>query len=186
MAIFKFTRELELRALVHWMYSGAAAGVVSTAALLGAALWGQHSAPFAPATRVDFEAAGASASSHAEALSARACPASSVLQCPECVCECSCPSASAPLAGPQASQPEGASVAPLVTAAGAGAGIAAAGSQLGRLRGSRLAASRRVDASTQTEPQYLANSFNSVPKSSSGGSSVDSSTPVRVRHGRRA
>ena len=160
------------------MYSGAASGAVAAAAVLGAAFVGQHSLDHSSgARRVDSESARAAASPHVEAEEARTCTPGSDISCPEPVCECD-----PPLAPPSA---EGASTASLAAAAGAGAAAAGAGF---RLRGSRAksrpAASRSVDAATQTVPQDI---VNVVPKSrSSGGSSVGTSTPVRVSHGRRA
>ena len=160
------------------MYSGAASGAVAAVAVLGAAFIGQHSLDHSSgAQRVDSESAGAAASPHVEAEEARTCASGSDTACPEPVCECI-----PPLAPPSA---EGASTASLAAAAGAGAAAAGAGF---RLRGSRAkarpAAFRSVDAATQTLPQDI---VNVVPKARlSGGSSVGSSTPVRVSHGRSA
>lgn len=161
------------------MYSGAASGAVAAAAVLGAAFVSQHSleSPSA-ASRVDVESAGAAASQHVEADRARTCALGSDSLCPEPVCEC-------PLAPPSAAGSEGVSSVSLAAAAGVGAAATGAGILLrGSRPSSRPAASRSVDAATQTPPQDI---VNVVPKAaSSGGSSVGSSTPGRVSHGRRA
>ena len=163
------------------MYSGAASGAVAAAAVLGAAFVGQHSLDHSSgAQRVDSESAGAAASPHVEAEQACTCASGSDSSCPEPVCECI-----PPLAPLSATGSEGASTASLSAAAGAGAAAAGAGlSFRGSRASSRPAASRSVDAATQTPPQDI---VNVVPKApSSGGSSVGSSTPGRVSHGRRA
>ena len=160
------------------MYSGAASGAVAAAAVLGAAFVGQHSLDHSSgARRVDSESARAAASPHVVAEEARTCAAGSDISCPEPVCECD-----PPLAPPSA---EGASIASLAAAAGAGAAAAGAGFRFrGSRASSRPAAPRSVDAASPTLLQDLAN-IAPEPRSS-GGSSVGPSTPVRVRHGRRA
>ena len=160
------------------MYSGAASGAVAAVAVLGAAFVGQHTLDHSSgARRVDTESAGAAASLHVEAEEARTCSLGSDTDCPEPVCECT-----PPLASPSA---EGVPIASLAAAAGAGATAAGAGFRLRSSRATaRLATSRSVDAATQTLPQ---DPVNVVPKARpSAGSSVGSSTPSRVSHGRRA